>query len=37
MAVQVSEATLLPFLGGELGAKAAAVEELIRNLPPVRT
>ncbi|KAL0050013.1 hypothetical protein WJX82_002734 [Trebouxia sp. C0006] len=30
----VSEATLLPFLGGELGAKAAAVEELIKKLPP---
>lgn len=33
---QVSEATLLPFLGGELGAKHAAVEEVIKFLPAVQ-
>lgn len=37
LVVQVSEATLLPYLGGDLGAKAAAVEELIKYLPPVES
>lgn len=33
--VQVSESVLMPYLGGQLGAKAAAVEELIKFLPEV--
>lgn len=35
VAKQVTEATLLPYLGGELGAKGAAVEEVVKNLPAV--
>ena len=35
MLFQVPEAQLIRFLGGQLGAKAAAVETLIKNLPKV--
>ena len=32
---QVSEKILVSYLGGELGAKKAAVEEVVKNLPAV--